>query len=182
MEKTKIYFNEKERNIKLIFIALGSNLNSEKFGSPEKNCREAIKELKNFFLVNKISSFYESEAIPNSEQSWFVNCVVEIITRKQPIEVLKILLKIEQSFGRIRENKNEPRIIDLDLLTYNDIILNKKKLILPHPRLHQRNFVLLPIYDLNPNWMHPILKKNVKYFINKFKDTQKIKKMDLCVE
>ena len=182
MEKTKSQFNKTKGNVKLILIAIGSNLNSEKYGSPEKNCIKAIQELKNFFVINKISNFYRSEPIPYSKQSWFVNCAIEILTKTNPMKILEILFSIENSFGRIRKTKNEPRVIDLDLLAYNNQILSSKKLVIPHPRLHERNFVLFPILDLNPNWIHPILKKSVRDLVEKSKNIQKIKKIELRVE
>ncbi len=143
----------------MIFIAFGSNLSSELFGDPIQNCINAIEILKTRFNVEEISKFYRTEPIPKSSQSWFINGVVSIKTDYKPSEVLDNLLQIEKSFKRIRGVKNDPRVIDLDLISYNEIILNTKDLVLPHPRMHQRKFVLKPICDINSEWIHPVLKE-----------------------
>ena len=157
MEKRKIQIGET-----LILIAFGSNLSSELFGNPIENCIKAVEILKTKFKVEKISKFYKTEPIPKSSQSWFINGVVSIKTDYKPIHVLEHLMQIENSFKRIRGIKNDPRVIDLDLISYNDIVLNSKELVLPHPRMHERKFVLMPICDINEEWIHPVLKKKAK--------------------
>ena len=146
----------------MILVAIGSNLNSDLYGSPYNNCIEVIKFLEKYFLVSSVSKFYETEPMPKSDQPWYVNCVICIKTDLKPLEILSKMLHLEIKFGRIRKFKNEPRIIDLDLLSYNDIILNDNELILPHPRMHLRRFVMQPICDLDPEWVHPVIKKKSK--------------------
>ncbi len=146
----------------MILIAFGSNLVSESFGNPTQTCVKAIEMLRTKFEIHKISKFYKSEPIPKSSQPWFINGVVSIKTDLAPIELLKYLMLIEKSFKRIRNIKNDPRVIDLDLISYNDIIMDSESLILPHPRMHQRKFVLKPICDINDEWIHPVLKKKAK--------------------
>ncbi len=143
----------------MILIAIGSNLNSSHFGSPEQNCKGAIGILGNYFNVAKSSSLYKTEPIPKSEQPWFVNCIVEIETNVRPTKVLEILFEVELQLGRQRNFKNESRVIDLDLISYNDLIIESPELKLPHPRMHLRKFVIQPLCDINKNWIHPILKK-----------------------
>ena len=143
----------------MILVAIGSNLNSKSYGSPEQNCRVAIDMLGKYFEVSKFSNFYKTEPIPKSEQPWFVNCIVNIKSKNSPSMVLDTLLKIESQFGRKRNRKNEARIIDLDLVAYNRLIVKSLKLTLPHPRMHLRKFVIKPLCDINENWIHPIFKK-----------------------
>ena len=144
----------------MILIAIGSNLESDSFGSPYQNCLHAVESLKKNFDVNRISNFYKTEPLPKSSQPWFVNAVVCINTNLSPYEVLEILMIVEKSFKRIRNKKNEPRTIDLDLLAYNNEIINSENLILPHPRMHLRKFVMQPLCDLDENWKHPVIKQN----------------------
>lgn len=143
----------------MILVAIGSNLNSKSFGSPEQNCKVAIDILREYFEVIKFSHFYKSEPIPKSKQPWFVNCIVNIRSKISPSNLLDTLLQIESQFGRERGKKNEARVIDLDLIAYNRMIVNSLKLTLPHPRMHLRKFVIQPICDINENWIHPVLNK-----------------------
>ena len=158
----------------MILIAIGSNLSSTQFGNPINNCLEAINKLELFFKVTKISNWYETEPIPKSEQPWFVNGIVNVITDKRPEEIMRTLLVIEKEFGRLRSKKNEARVIDLDLIAYDNLVIKTKFLILPHPRMHERLFVLKPLNDIFPNWKHPVLKKNVKSMLNMIKNYQNI--------
>ena len=143
----------------MILIAIGSNLNSDLFGTPRKNCEAALSVMKNYFEILNISNFYKTEPIPKSSQPWFVNSVVNVRCEINPEKVLEILLRIENYFGRKRTVKNEARVIDLDLISYNDLIINTEKLILPHPRMHLRKFVIKPICDIDETWIHPVFKK-----------------------
>jgi len=151
----------------MILVAIGSNLESKQFGTPYENCLEAIKLIRTKFVVEQVSEFYKTEPIPKSTQPWFVNAVIEIVTKTEPKKILKELLSLEKYFKRQRKNKNEPRIIDLDLLSYNDLILQTNSLILPHPRMHLRKFVIKPICDLDPLWKHPLLNKTAKVLLKK---------------
>lgn len=158
----------------MIILGIGSNLGTTTSASPLENCNNAVENLKNFFLVNQISKWYESEPIPKSNQNWFVNGVVQIKTSLNEFEVIRILQSIEKEFGRSRKKKNEPRILDLDIIAFNNKILNKNNLVIPHPRMHLRKFVLLPLRDINPYWVHPVLKMNVNNLIQKINIDQKI--------
>ena len=146
----------------MILIALGSNLKSEDYGDPLKNCQKAIEFLKTRFELKKISNFYETEPIPKSNQEMYVNGVVSVKTNLEPEKILDELMNIEKIFKRIRHFKNESRVIDLDLLCYNGIILKDKHLQLPHPRMHLRRFVMQPLCDINKDWEHPLLKEKAK--------------------
>ncbi len=149
----------------MILVAVGSNLNSKIFGSPLQNCEKAIEFLEGKFQIEKVSNFYETEPMPISTQPMYVNAVISIKTELLPNNILEDLLSVENIFKRVRTLKNEARVIDLDLLCYNELILNTKKLKLPHPRMHLRKFVMQPVCDINPDWVHPLFKTNAKNLI-----------------
>ena len=162
----------------MIYIGIGSNLNGKNNETPLQNCKKALVELKKEVNICKISSWYKSEPIPVSNQPWFINGVIEISTNKSSLDLLKFILSIEEVFGRVREKKNEARILDLDIIDYKKKILYiKNKLIIPHPRMHERSFVLQPLSELNPKWIHPIKKKGIKELIRNLNDKQKILKI-----
>ena len=162
----------------MIYIGIGSNLNGKNNETPLQNCKKALVELKKEVNICKISSWYKSEPIPVSNQPWFINGVIEISTNKSSLDLLEFILNIEEFFGRLREKKNEARILDLDIIDYKKKILYiKNKLIIPHPRMHERSFVLQPLRELNPKWMHPIKKKGIKELIRNLNDKQKISKI-----
>ena len=172
MEKT-----ESKNFKKMIYVGIGSNLKSKKYKNSCDVCLDAINHLEKFFKVLKISSFYESEPVPKSDQPLFVNAVFAIYTKKHEREILEILNQIEKDFGRERSVKNESRILDLDIIDYNGKIVNNKELRIPHPRLHLRKFVLLPLYEIEPNWVHPVFNEKIPNLLRKITDIQKIKKI-----
>ena len=141
----------------MIFIGLGANLPS-RFGAPPETLGAAIQALKDLGLTMVAQSrIWLTAPVPISDQPWYHNAVIAIETTLSPQSLLALLQKTENEFGRVRLERNEPRVIDLDLLAYHDVILNgSPDLIVPHPRLHQRNFVLLPIQDIAPDWAHPV--------------------------
>ena len=151
----------------MIFIAIGSNLPSPQFGPPLATCEAALKSLTTagIQLIAK-SRWYHSAPVPRSDQPWFVNGVIHVETPLAPRALLQRLHAIEAEFGRRRQERNEPRILDLDLLAHGDSVgQGKDGLILPHPRLHERAFVLLPLADVAPDWRHPVLQKSVSRMI-----------------
>ena len=160
-------------------IAVGSNLNSPEGFSPIKNCNNAINELSKFNInIIKKSSWYLSEPIPKSTQPKFYNLVLSCCTNHGVEKILKIIQIVEQKFGRIRIFKNMPRCIDIDIISFNKNVKNSLLLIVPHPRMHLRKFVLLPLLEIDSNWLHPLLKKNIKFFLKRVKN-QKIKKLKI---
>jgi 2-amino-4-hydroxy-6-hydroxymethyldihydropteridine diphosphokinase len=148
----------------VIFIGLGANLPS-RFGGPRETLEAALSALpEQGVRVVRVSPFYRTKPVPASDQPWFVNAVAEVETELSPTELLAALHRIEDTFGRVRAIRNEPRVVDLDLLDYyHRVALGQP--ILPHPRLHRRAFVLLPLRDLAPDWRHPTLKQNVAELI-----------------
>ena len=160
-------------------ISVGSNINSPKGIKPINNCNKAINELSRYNInVIQKSSWYLSEAIPKSSQPKFYNSVLLCNTNHSANKVLKIIQIIEQKFGRVRVFKNMARCIDLDIISFNGDIKKSLLLTIPHPRMHLRKFVLLPLFEIQHNWSHPLLKKNIKYLLKKVKN-QKIKKLNI---
>lgn len=149
-------------------LAFGSNL-PFKNNSPQDNIEKAYEVLsKNGIKILNKSSIYRSEAYPNKNDPEFCNSVVSVDTDLEPNVLLKIILKIEESFDRKRYVKNSPRTLDIDIICFDDIVLNEKNLIIPHPEMQNRLFVLLPIQEINKNWLHPVLSKSVTNIIKEF--------------
>ena len=151
----------------MIHLNIGSNLNSE-HGSRFDNISLAINLLVNLKIrIKRISNFYETPSYPNQKFPKFLNVGITIEYDNSYLSLLHEIKKIEKRLGRVKTKKNEPRIIDIDIIDFNGEIKNIDKLILPHPKCHIRNFVLFPILQIDPNWSHPILKKNAQFLINK---------------
>ena len=158
-----------------IIIGIGGNIKSNDGFHPIIVAKKAINLLKNYSIeITEQSSWYETEPIPKSDQPNFFNCVVFANTKLNELDVLNSLHLIEHEFGRIRKKVNESRVIDLDLIDYSNKILTNDEITIPHPRAHKRRFVMEPLAELNPNWVHPILKTNVCKILKKI-NNQKIK-------
>ena len=148
----------------MIYLNIGSNLPSE-VGDRETNILKSINCLKNLKInLIKISSFYETPSYPNYSDPKFINLCVKLETNLNAIELLNEIKKIEIKLGRKRLNKNEPRTCDIDIIDFNGEIIKNDELIVPHPRLHVRNFVIYPLKEIEPNWSHPISNKNIDSF------------------
>ena len=138
-----------------IYIALGSNL-----GDKENNLKEALRRLtKKGITVRRVSGFILTEPYGVTDQPDFLNAVAEIETDKSPAELLQILLQTEREMGRKRIRRWGERNIDLDLLLYDDRIIDRPELKVPHPDMQNRDFVLCPLAQIAPDVMHPVLKK-----------------------
>ena len=155
-----------------VFIGIGSNL-----GDRQANCREArakLGELQNTRVV-AASSYYESE--PHGDaKTWFVNSVVEIETDFAPADLLKHTKKIEDTMGRkrVKGKRWGSRVIDLDILLFNNEVVNKRNLKIPHPRLAERKFVLAPLAELAPQLIHPALNTSVSEMLATVKDSKRL--------
>lgn len=140
-----------------IFIALGSNL-----GNKEKNLKDALKLLeKKGVRVRRVSGFIRTRPYGVTDQPDFLNAVAEIETDKSPAELLQLLLQTEQEMGRKRVRRWGERNIDLDLLLYDDRIIDLPELRVPHPDMQNRDFVLYPLAQIAPDTVHPVLRKTV---------------------
>lgn len=141
----------------MILIALGANLPHPVHGPPLATCEAALEALEAAGVaVAARSPWYESAPVPASDQPWFVNGVVRVETELDPAALLALLHRIERRFGRARGEPNAARVLDLDLLAYHDLVTAPDATpALPHPRLAERAFVVLPLADLAPDWRHP---------------------------
>jgi dihydropteroate synthase len=163
----------------MIFIALGANLPSQ-FGSPRSTLRRAIQEIDKCGIhVLYQSPIYLTAPVPISDQPWYHNAVIGVATDKSPTQLIETLQEIEQNFGRVRAERNAPRIIDLDIVAYHNLIINENNLQIPHPRAHERAFVLYPLRDIAPNWVHPKSQKSISQLIAELPKEQEIQKENL---
>jgi 2-amino-4-hydroxy-6-hydroxymethyldihydropteridine diphosphokinase len=159
----------------VLIIGVGGNLISSDGLHPIEVGKKAIIQMQSSLInVEKISSWYISEPIPKSDQPDFFNCIVFANTYLNEFDVLEKLHLIETTLGRIRININEPRSIDLDLIDFCNKVSKCNRLIIPHPRAHLRRFVMEPLSEIDPLWVHPIHKLNAKQIVSKLKD-QKLK-------
>ena len=158
----------------MIHLNIGSNLES-KYGTRFDNISIAVNLLINSKIkIKKISNFYETPSYPNSSFPKFYNIGLIVNYDDSYISLLKKIKLIEKKLDRIWTKKNNPRTIDIDIIDFKGKIKETKELILPHPKCHVRNFVLFPILQIDPNWSHPILKKNAKFLINNLTQKSRI--------
>ena len=144
-------------NDDLVLVALGANLPSDA-GGPRDTCEAALSMMDDHAItVDRRSRWYRCAPVPASSQPWFVNGVVSVSTALDAAALLARLLDIETRLGRTRGERWAARVIDLDLLAYRGMVSTTSALELPHPRLHERAFVLLPLADVAPAWRHPVL-------------------------
>ena len=166
-----------ENLVKTAYIGIGSNL-----GNKRLNIEKAKAQLQ-FYNINilKCSHSYETESWPNRKNPKFINVVIKIKTVLTPLDLLEICNKIEINLGRKRSTKNDPRTCDIDIIDYDQKVLNipSKGLILPHRAMENRNFVLLPLFDINKCWKHPKTKIKIVKLINSLaiKDLRSIKQI-----
>jgi len=158
----------------MIHLNIGSNLRS-KFGTRFENISIAINLLINSNLkIKKISNYYETPSYPNKKLPYFLNVGVMANYESDEKVLINKISIIEKKIGRIRTKKNDPRICDIDIIDFNGLIINKNNLKIPHEKSHLRNFVLYPIMEIDPEWVHPIIKKNVKILINNLDQKSRI--------
>lgn len=155
----------------LAYIGIGSNL-----GDKVRNCREAIERIgaaEENKLVGR-SSLYRTEPWGNEKQDWFVNAVIAIRTSFDPDGLLQHLKNVEEQLEKKKEERWGPRNIDLDILFFNDEILETPSLTVPHPFLHLRRFVLVPLQEICPDFIHPQLKLSVRELLERTNDEKKV--------
>ena len=160
------------------FIGFGSNL-----GNRIDLCDRAVTllSLLPHSRLDAVSSLYETEPIDDGAApgpEWFLNGVVQIETDIAPKSLLEICREIERALGRDPENRKGPRTLDLDLLLYDDCILNEPALTIPHPRLHQRRFVLAPLAELDPDRRHPVLMQSLRNLLAGSVDQSVVRLLD----
>ena len=157
---------------KLVYLSLGSNV-----GDREAHLRDAVVRLGMAGRVVTVSSFYETEPVESIQQPWFLNCVVALETSQTPRQLMTSLLRIEQEMGRTRVRKKGPRTIDIDILLFDSEQIVSEELIIPHPAMQQRRFVLEPLAELAPEAVHPVLKKTVRELLDALPPGQAVRKL-----
>jgi 2-amino-4-hydroxy-6-hydroxymethyldihydropteridine diphosphokinase len=154
-----------------IYLSLGSNI-----GARAGNIARALAELPEHGVrVVGRSSLYETEPVEFLAQGWFLNCVVEVETDLAPVELMRALLDIERAMGRERVAPKGPRIIDVDILLYGSRVVREADLEIPHPRMAERRFVLVPFAEIAPGGVHPVLKKTVAELLAETADRSEVR-------
>jgi len=154
-----------------IFLALGTNL-----GDREANLRSAKELLAPKIVVERESAIYVTPPWGYEDQPEFLNQVIRVRTYLRPLALLKVLKRIEKGMGRQETFRNGPRLIDLDILIYGQQVIQKKNLCIPHPRMHERAFVLVPLCEIAPDFVHPVLKETVQTLLSRV-DTQGVRQL-----
>ena len=158
----------------MIHLNIGSNLDS-KYGTKFENISIAVNLLINSKLkIKKISNFYETPSYPNKQLPKYVNIGILASYNFSYTKLIKEISSIEKKIGRLKSKKNDPRVCDIDIIDFNGLMTKNKMLNLPHPRSHNRNFVLYPIKEIDSKWIHPIFKKNVDFLINELSQKSRI--------
>ncbi len=151
-----------------VFISVGSNI-----GDKPDNCKQgvALIEKNGDAIITGRSFFYRTSPVDYLDQDWFVNAAVRIETKLNPPDLLDALFAIQKKMGRKKGGvRFGPRVLDLDIIFYDDLAISSDRLVLPHPRMHKRAFVLKPICDIDPLVMHPVLKMDVKTIAQNLSD------------
>jgi 2-amino-4-hydroxy-6-hydroxymethyldihydropteridine diphosphokinase len=162
----------------VILIGIGGNLESAQFGPPRDTLTAALAALKEKRIrILARSGWYRTEPVPRSDQPWFVNAVVSLATELGAKDLLNALQATERQFGRVRGELNAPRILDLDILDYQGEVMDTTSLVLPHPRLDERRFVLIPIAEIAPDWRHPILELTAVQLLAQLSSEQRIQRL-----
>lgn len=160
----------------MILVGLGANLES-RFGPPRQTLRAALGALAaRSVAAKRLSCWYESAPVPASDQPWYVNAVASVVTDLPPRALLDALQEVEAALGRVRSVRNAARIVDLDVLDYHGAKCGEEGLDLPHPRLHERAFVLFPLRDVAPRWRHPKTGESVDTLIGRLPAGQQIRR------
>jgi len=156
----------------IVYISLGSNL-----GNRVGNIKKAIESLRvrKDIKIKKESSIYETEPVGGPSQGFFLNQVIEIETSFSPRDLVKFLKETEKKLGRKKEVRWEPRLIDLDILLFDNLILKEADLEIPHPRLSERKFVLKPLAEITPQLLHPVFKKKIKDLMETLEDDKEVR-------
>ena len=152
----------------IAYISIGSNV-----GNRLDNCKNSLTSLaeSKTSIIKSRSPFYMTEPVYYINQDWFVNLVVKIETGLDPFRLLDKLKLIENNAGRDHNAERfGPRILDLDIIMYDDFVINSPELIIPHPRMHKRRFVLKPVCDIDPHIVHPVLKRDMQYLLDSLDD------------
>jgi len=162
-----------------VYIGIGSNLVPDGYLNLRAAMEGAVLHLSKSLDIVAVSPWYVTAPVPVSDQPDFLNAVIHIQTNLSAHSVLEFLHSVERRFGRVRSVRNAARKLDLDLLAYDSSVIDEDRLTVPHPRLFERAFVLLPWCDLAPDWCHPVLDKTIRELVERIDLTeQKIRKYE----
>jgi len=159
-------------DIVTVYLSLGSNL-----ANRQANLDMALKLLSERMRMGKVSSIYDTEPLGNTSQPRFLNLACEVFTRLTPEGLLALVKGIERKMGRYSRT-GEPRIIDIDILFYDDKVMDTRDLVIPHPKIEERSFVLVPLAEIAPDLVHPVLKKTIKELNKAIKEVQGVLRFD----
>jgi 2-amino-4-hydroxy-6-hydroxymethyldihydropteridine diphosphokinase len=157
----------------LVYLSLGSNV-----GDRETQLRDAQTRLGAAGRVAAVSSFYETEPVEFTQQPWFLNCALALETGKTPQQLMTEILRIEEEMGRRRLEKKGPRLIDIDILLFDQVVIDSTNLTIPHPAMHLRRFVLEPLVEIAPQVLHPVLKKTIRELRDALPPGQAVRKLE----
>jgi 2-amino-4-hydroxy-6-hydroxymethyldihydropteridine diphosphokinase len=157
-----------------VYLSLGSNM-----GDRAANIARAVDLLRQRGMhILRQSSLYETEPVDFLDQDWFLNCVVEVKTELMPDRLIEVLREVEQSLGRERRIPKGPRIIDIDILLYGDRLVRSAELKIPHPRMTERRFVLVPLAEVAPDLRHPVFKRTIAELLALTPDQSEVRRYD----
>ena len=157
-----------------VYLLIGGNV-----GDRQGNLEQARREIAlNIGEISRTSSVYETAPWGNQAQGAFLNQVLEVLSPMDPDAILATNLAIEQRMGRIRQGLNQPRTIDIDILYFNNEIIRKDGLTIPHPRIAERKFVLIPMNELNPDWVDPTHQQSIIQLLDACCDELEVNKLD----
>jgi 2-amino-4-hydroxy-6-hydroxymethyldihydropteridine diphosphokinase len=151
------------------WLGLGSNL-----GDKRANILRALDALAVVCSLRKVSSLYKTEPVGFKNQDWFLNCAVKGDTELSPRALLDALKQIERTMGRIERTRNGPRVIDLDILLYGGLVAEESGLVIPHPRMHERSFVLVPLREIDPSVVHPGMDKTIEELADSLRNPERV--------
>ena len=152
-----------------VYLGLGSNL-----GDKRANLLRALDLVAGACQPTVVSSLYRTEPVGFKDQDWFLNCAAKAQTDLRPLALLDALKSIERQMGRKGRIKNGPRVIDLDILLYDSLVAEENGLVIPHPRMHERLFVLAPLRQIAPSLVHPILGKTIEELANSLRKSEQV--------
>ena len=159
-------------DLHIAYISVGSNM-----GDRLQNCRkgvEALAEADNSRILAQ-SRIYQTEPVDYEDQDWFINMVVKLETPYDPFQLLDHIEDIQRAAGRTRDPiRFGPRILDLDIILYDNRIIESERLVVPHPRMHKRRFVLKPICDIDPAIIHPVLKREIQFLLKQLGEEEQM--------